>query len=132
VTIGGDRPENFSFIGAKRYSYGPWCSTIVLSDRDGWIELRCCECGGNVSPSTNGLMRGPGAFYGHLTSSHDYPTMSMSEVINKCSIRKVTDEEVRDICKRKDSGMLYIDLVVAKAKTTEPTETARSSNPGPR
>ncbi|KAK5138126.1 hypothetical protein LTR08_004821 [Meristemomyces frigidus] len=81
ASIGGGRPDNFTFIGAKQYSYLPWCTTIVLSATGVWVELRCCQCAGNVSLSTNGLMRGAGAMHGHLTQSQDFEPINMIEVL---------------------------------------------------
>lgn len=129
ATIGGDKPENFTLLGVKPLSYLPWCSSIVLSADGTWIELRCCECGGNTSPSTSGLMRGVGAMHGHLRFSHDYEPMKMPEVIDRCAHRVVEEDEVGDIVLRGDAGMPYVDMIPAETKTTQRTKSRSTGTP---
>ena len=106
ATIGGDTPKNFHLVGATPYSQLPWCTVIVLTKEENkWVELHCHIGKGNASPSTNGLMRGLMAMKSHLTFSHDQQSLTMDDVIDKCTKRVVPLQEVHRICQRMEDGM---------------------------
>ncbi|GAB7355868.1 hypothetical protein MBLNU459_g6525t1 [Dothideomycetes sp. NU459] len=75
-------------------------ATHIILSRSGWIELRCCECGGNHNKgggrAGQGFAAGWWGMYLHLQLTHAV-RMSKSQVMTKCKHRDVSEEEVKQI-----------------------------------
>ncbi|KAK4615629.1 hypothetical protein CLAFUW4_10669 [Fulvia fulva] len=96
--------------------------TIIKNAAGDWVELRCCECKGNYSLTTKKFFNGVNGLRLHLRKSHtlDKGVLTDEKIINACTFRETTIEEVYEMMRHGGAG----DLV---AKVTFKTDHVGSS-----
>ncbi|KAF2167346.1 hypothetical protein M409DRAFT_53952 [Zasmidium cellare ATCC 36951] len=104
---------------AEAWDYLPSSSTIVKNANGTWVELRCPECGGNVSHDHGKLLKGIKGFLTHIKKYHGYSGKStLDEAAGFCTHREVPMDEVKKILNGGDKGMPYVQMVVLENETS--------------
>jgi hypothetical protein len=81
---------------------------VVVSNGQGFVELRCDKCHCNASAS--GFWKGIRGIQSHLRKIHK-ENANPDEIFARCSVRSVSAEEVRRI----ESGELVIGMLSHKS-----------------
>ncbi|KAM0718845.1 hypothetical protein Q7P37_005917 [Cladosporium fusiforme] len=72
------------------------CSAVVLTEKGGYVELRCDKCGGNSGRVSKKFLSGIRGFNKHFRSAHN-ESPGPPEIIKRCAMRDVGAEEAHDI-----------------------------------
>ncbi|KAK4544391.1 hypothetical protein LTR36_004282 [Oleoguttula mirabilis] len=118
-----------SLDNLKLFQYLEHASTIVYCE-DGWVELRCAECGTNRGTAFPTLYKGGYAFQKHLSLTHKRRVVSIAETIKQCTFRTVPDEEVKGILVKGAAGMPYIPFTFPGPFAKKSKSTGEASVPG--
>ncbi|EME78518.1 uncharacterized protein MYCFIDRAFT_199707 [Pseudocercospora fijiensis CIRAD86] len=112
------QPPPIAFRNGQKLSHRDhlkYCPVIVFNqDSNDWVELRCSECGTNISVAQKCHLGGAVGFVKHLSRTHKILGLKAEDAMNRCKYRVVPDDEVQRILDAGTAGAQHVPQIGAR------------------